>query len=200
MSLSDKKFGMLTIISSPRPDVYKCRCKCGNEVEVWRSQLASNVIRHCGCRDHRAPGLQRKKPYVALHFRSAARKSGWRKKFMTGELNSYMSMIFRCYGKKRNGEPAYEMWGGKGIRVCDRWLEPNGRGFQNFLDDLGPRPSMHKFGPGKSSRPLHPAQLPMGHTKRTGDSQDSHPVEGRNAAAHSLDSRYERANRYLVWR
>ena len=118
-----------------------CRCKCGNEVEFWRSQLANGVIRHCGCRDHRAPTLQGKKPFLTLHFRSAKRKNGWRKKFATGEFHSYMSMRSRCYKKNKNGEHFYEQWGGKGIRVCDRWLEPNGRGFQNLLDDLGPRPS-----------------------------------------------------------
>jgi hypothetical protein len=41
----------------------------------------------------------------------------------------------------RKGEHTCETHGGKGIRVCDRWLEPNGKGFQNFLDDFGPRPS-----------------------------------------------------------
>jgi hypothetical protein len=24
--------------------------------------------------------------------------------------------------------------------MCDRWLEPDGRGFLNFLEDMGPRP------------------------------------------------------------
>ena len=106
-----------------------------------RQTCATEVIRHCGCRDHRAPTLQGKKPFLTLHFRSAKRKSGWRKKFATGELHSYMSMRSRCYKKNKNGEHFYEQWGGKGVRVCDRWLEPNGRGFQNFLDDMGPRPS-----------------------------------------------------------
>ena len=50
-------------------------------------------------------------------------------------------MIARCYRKNKRGEHVCELHGGKGIRVCDRWLEPNGRGFQNFLDDMGPRPS-----------------------------------------------------------
>jgi hypothetical protein len=63
-------------------------------------------------------------------------------KFYTGELNSYLSMLSRCYRKNKNGEHSFEAWGGRGIRVCDRWLEAKGKGFQNFLDDLGPRPSL----------------------------------------------------------
>lgn len=52
------------------------------------------------------------------------------------EWNSYRSMKNRCLCKTNKN---YPRWGGKGITICDRWLEkPNG--FQNFLDDMGPRP------------------------------------------------------------
>jgi hypothetical protein len=141
VSFNNNQFGLLTIISSPRPDVFKCRCRCGNVVEVWRSQLANNVVRHCGCRDNRKLALQKRKPHITLHFRTTVLRSGRRKKLFSGELNSYISMKGRCYSKDKHGVHVYENWGGKGIRVCDRWLEPNGEGFQNFLDDMGPRPS-----------------------------------------------------------
>ena len=141
MSFSDKKFGRLTIISSPRPDVYKCRCECGNEIAVWRSQLANNVVRHCGCRDTRQPGYQISNPHRLAHYRVFIKSNGKQKKFISGELNSYLAMIARCYRENKQGEYTCETHGGKGIRVCDRWLEPNGQGFRNFLADMGPRPS-----------------------------------------------------------
>lgn len=28
----------------------------------------------------------------------------------------------------------------KGRKICERWLEPNGQGFLNFLEDMGERP------------------------------------------------------------
>jgi hypothetical protein len=43
----------------------------------------------------------------------------------------------RCYGKTR---PEYSDYGGRGIRVCERWLLKDGQGFHNFLADMGPRP------------------------------------------------------------
>lgn len=35
----------------------------------------------------------------------------------------------------------YRLYGGRGIKVCARWLEPRGQGFLNFLADMGPRPA-----------------------------------------------------------
>lgn len=52
----------------------------------------------------------------------------------TPEYNSWWGMKDRCYGKNRI---SYKNYGGKGITVCDRWLNS----FQNFLDDMDERPS-----------------------------------------------------------
>jgi hypothetical protein len=43
-------------------------------------------------------------------------------------------MKTRCYNPKFKG---YKNWGGRGIKVCDRWLES----FINFLEDMGDKPS-----------------------------------------------------------
>lgn len=133
MGWKDKKFGLLEILYSPKPDVFLCRCKCDRQVTLWRSQLANNVVRHCGCR------RKFKVPVEQLHFRSARVKNRkWPKKFSTAELNSFMAMRDRCYLESK---PEYPNYGGRGIRVCDRWLEYQPKGFLNFLADMGPRPS-----------------------------------------------------------
>lgn len=44
----------------------------------------------------------------------------------------WSSMKSRCYNKKL---PTYKYYGGRGIKVCDRWHE-----FKNFFDDMGLRP------------------------------------------------------------
>lgn len=41
-------------------------------------------------------------------------------------------MLNRCHNATHD---AFKNYGGRGIRVCERWLT-----FDNFLDDMGPRP------------------------------------------------------------
>lgn len=49
------------------------------------------------------------------------------------EYTTYVSMKGRCTNPKIK---CYKYYGGKGVKVCDRWLES----FDNFYEDMGPRP------------------------------------------------------------
>lgn len=51
---------------------------------------------------------------------------------------------YKCWEslKNRCSSPKYENYGGRGIRVCARWLEKD-TGFLNFMSDMGPRPSLN---------------------------------------------------------
>jgi hypothetical protein len=53
------------------------------------------------------------------------------------EYNSWSIMVARG---RRVTHHSCANYGGRGIRVCERWLLP-GKGFMNFLADMGPRPS-----------------------------------------------------------
>ncbi len=53
------------------------------------------------------------------------------------EWRVWRSMIGRCTLTKH---PWYHCYGGKGIKVWDRWRE-HGKGFKNFMEDVGERPS-----------------------------------------------------------
>ena len=52
----------------------------------------------------------------------------------TPEYLAYTSMKNRCNNKHT---PSFKDYGGRGIKVCERWLES----FENFYEDMGDRPS-----------------------------------------------------------
>lgn len=54
----------------------------------------------------------------------------------TPEYNSYHNMKQRCLNPTN---PSYSYYGGRGIKICKRWLE-DGKGFSNFLEDMGRKP------------------------------------------------------------
>jgi hypothetical protein len=51
----------------------------------------------------------------------------------TTEYSCWIAIKQRCYNPNT---PHYRNYGGRGITVCDRWLE-----FENFLEDMGLRPT-----------------------------------------------------------
>lgn len=66
----------------------------------------------------------------------ASKKCVVGKKQYPREYHSYSMMRQRCYNYRAAG---YSGYGGRGIKVCDRWLEKT-TGFQHFLEDMGERP------------------------------------------------------------
>lgn len=53
---------------------------------------------------------------------------------------TYNGMRARCYNPKAD---SYKYYGGRGIKVCDRWLLPGG--FKRFCEDMGTRPAGHSL-------------------------------------------------------
>lgn len=51
-------------------------------------------------------------------------------------IESWRGMKERCSNPNSTG---YKYYGAKGVKVCDRWLGKDG--FNNFLADMGERPS-----------------------------------------------------------
>lgn len=93
---------------------WKCLCECGNTTVVARGDLCKRSIKSCGC--HRA---------------SSGGACSGRKK--SPEYTSWQEMKRRCYNPKA---PYYEIYGGRGITVCQRWLDA----FVNFIEDMGTKP------------------------------------------------------------
>lgn len=95
------------------------RCDCGAEALVLAQSLKSGATRSCGCL---AAESNRCKGKNASH---GASKSP--------EYEAWIGMKRRC---NRPTDGAFPRYGGRGIRVCDRWASS----FVAFLSDMGPAP------------------------------------------------------------
>lgn len=126
------KFGRLTAISAghlvqgpnQRETFIPVRCDCGVEKDVRAVSLKAGVTRSCGCGIADAAR-------VSVVERSTTH--GMSKSAIYGV---YRTMLSRCYNPSVE---RYPMYGGRGIGVCDRWRVAGG--VENFLADMGPRPS-----------------------------------------------------------
>src|SRR3990167_7073362 len=127
VNLSGMRFGRLVVVSEAGRDrhmnrLWKCRCDCGGASTVPRGSLLRGNTKSCGC-------LQ---PERAREANTNHGGTLWRHR--SPEYIAWTNMVRRCT-KPRN--PKYQSYGGRGIAVCERWLE----GFENFLADMGIRPS-----------------------------------------------------------
>ncbi len=102
--------------------LWDCRCDCGRKAEaVIGSNVKNGSIVSCGCyRRERTAVMGR-----------AQRKHGM---WDSPEYGAWQQMRRRCYNPRCH---AYLDYGGRGIRMCDRWRHS----FENFLADMGTRPT-----------------------------------------------------------
>lgn len=123
-----KKFGRLSVISYARPAIggalWLCRCDCGQEKEFRGYHLRSGATTSCGC--------HRRETLLACRTKHGRRH--------TPEYGIWKGMKTRC---TNSNEPGWHLYGGRGIRVCDRWANGEGdmTGFECFFADMGERPS-----------------------------------------------------------
>ncbi len=100
--------------------VWSCVCECGNTGVYVGTHLRQAKVQSCGC-------LRRE----LLSERQT--KHGMTITNMP-EYRSWSHMIRRCTNPK---DARYADYGGRGIKVCDRWLND----VHAFFADMGPRPS-----------------------------------------------------------
>ena len=89
---------------------FLCKCKCGKQWEVSLVNLVEGHTKSCGC-------LKKERTVERLYIHG---KSG--EKIYV----AWMAMKMRCFNKNN---PRYSSYGGRGITVCEEWLN-----FQNFYD------------------------------------------------------------------
>lgn len=106
IDLTGEKFGMLKVISfeyrKGTRTYWKCECDCGGSRIVSNDHLKNGDTTDCGC--------------YRIHV------SHWEKHGMSNSriYRIWSLMKERCYNSKR---PEYKHYGGRGIKVCDDWLD-----------------------------------------------------------------------------
>lgn len=122
--LTGRRFNRWTVIEfvefheTGGKSMWRCRCDCGTERVVCGAILAYGSSKSCGC-------LQRE---------TTSTRSGTHRASNTAEYKVWTGMKSRCYNPNRK---SYADYGARGICICGRWLDS----FENFLADMGPRPS-----------------------------------------------------------
>lgn len=105
-------FGSLTIIRPKRGSkgVWRCKCSCGRRRTLTTEAVLNSESNVCKCRPWREQARTCNKSY-----------------------RTWLDMMRRCYNSEFIG---YKNYGGRGIRVCERWHV-----FENFYEDMGDRPN-----------------------------------------------------------
>lgn len=118
IDFTGRRFGRLVALRVIRRHgerrMWECLCDCGATTITSPKRLACGETRSCGCL-----------------FRDTITLHGATHHPLYPTWNY---MLTRCYNTKSEG---YEHYGGRGIKICDRWLNnPHA-----FFEDMGPKPS-----------------------------------------------------------
>lgn len=127
-ALMNKRFGKLVVKEFLRTtnerSYWHCICDCGNETTARQDNLLAGTTASCGCTKY--IGLKKTREQRSSHGHSPR---GTR----TPTYRSWCHMMGRC---RNPSNLAWKNYGGRGIKVCKRWLK-----FENFLADMGERPA-----------------------------------------------------------
>ncbi len=118
IDMAGQRIGMLTVLgraenSSFGNAQWYCKCDCGTETIVLGTNLRKTYTKSCGC--------------------THVRHGHWG----TPLYLTWRNMLRRC---NNPNDPGYKDYGGRGITVCERWLD-----FTNFVTDMGERPDGHSL-------------------------------------------------------
>ena len=120
IDLNGQRFGRLIVFEYVGSSRWNVLCDCGVEFIVNGADLRKGHTKSCGC-------LQKER------MANIGKGNITHGMSHTPEWEAWSHAIKRCTNTNNHG---YKDYGGRGIKVCDRWLYS----FKNFYADMGPRP------------------------------------------------------------
>lgn len=126
--LTGQKLGKLTVLRLADDYVkgrarWVCQCECENIITVFSSNLTRRHTTSCGC--------HKKANYKTMNLKHGATAGGEKSRYPSS-YKIWCNIRQRCYDQ---GCPAYKYYGGRGIVMCERWLD-----YANFVADMGEPP------------------------------------------------------------
>lgn len=115
--LTGQKFSRLTPIKYLGSRKWRCKCDCGNIIDVFTNNLTRGNTKSCGCLNKELSS-QRSKTYGL---------SG------TKVFHIAVGIIQRCTNKNN---PSYKYYGGRGVQIYSKWRY-NPSEFAKWLLDNG---------------------------------------------------------------
>lgn len=97
---------------------WRCACDCGRESLVPTAYLIAGNTKSCGCARRKRVGIE----------------DCGKNLTHSPEGKIFTGMLSRCENPRVK---SYKDYGGRGIKVCDRWKNS----LRAFIDDMGLRPS-----------------------------------------------------------
>jgi hypothetical protein len=121
------RFGRLLVLEFVGQDkrrlcLFRCLCDCGVSVIKKGYDLRRKSARSCGCLRRENTG------------RMFSTHGHCRERQICSEYHSWSKSKDRCTNANN---PDYHNYGGRGIKMCQRWLDS----FESFMADMGPKPS-----------------------------------------------------------
>lgn len=110
-----ERFGLWTVLALPEDRKVLCVCDCGKKHPVNQYNLYSGKSTMC----------------LSCSMKNKVTKHGLSG---TDEYKTWKSMKARCYKPSHKN---YAEYGGRGIKVCDEWLNSP----EVFISDMGKKPS-----------------------------------------------------------
>lgn len=128
LRIEGQRFGRLVVInyhhSYGSRRFFSCLCDCGKQVIVRGDQLTSGHTSSCGCFQKETMQSNLKKGRVCKNKPRKEKPRHIPQKSLRQKYprlyRIHQSMKSRCYYVKNK---CYKYYGGRGISICDEWLE-----------------------------------------------------------------------------